>query len=200
MVGSVARLATADNAELITAHLAGDERAFEELVARYRPRLHAFISRRIGDRERAEDLVQEAFLRIYRHLHRFDPTRKFSTWAYTIAGNLAKNELRNRHRSPLVLVQSLSGTVDEGDARPIEFEAHGTRPDELFHNRHLRHLVEKCVAQLSPQHQEVFRLRELEGKSYEEIAERTGCNLGTVKSRLNRARAHFAELIAPLLD
>jgi DNA-directed RNA polymerase specialized sigma24 family protein len=100
-----------DNSELVAAHLAGDSLAFQELVSRYRGRLLNFVDRMIGDRERAEDLVQEAFIRVYRHLHRFDTTKKFSTWIYTIASNLAKNELRNRSRSPLVLYQSLRPSI-----------------------------------------------------------------------------------------
>jgi RNA polymerase sigma-70 factor (ECF subfamily) len=189
----------ADNSELVAAHLAGDARAFQELVGRYRPRLLNFVHRIIGDRERAEDLVQEAFIRVYRHLHRFDATRKFSTWIYTIASNLAKNELRNRHRSPLVLYQSLRPR-GEDDPRPLEFEDSGSRPDHMFTNRHLRELVDATVATLAPHHREVFVMREIEGRSYEEIAQLTRCNLGTVKSRLNRARRAFAERIAPFLD
>ena len=104
-----------DNAALVAAHLAGDGRAFQELVERYRLRLLNFVHRIIGDRERAEDLVQEAFIRVYRHLHRFDTSKKFSTWVYTIASNLAKNELRNRSRNPLVLYQSLRVQLDEDE-------------------------------------------------------------------------------------
>jgi len=85
---------------------------------RYRGRLLNFVTRMIGDRERAEDLVQEAFIRVHRHLHRFDTSKKFSTWIYTIASNLAKNEMRNRSRSPLVLYQSLRPRGDE-DQRPL---------------------------------------------------------------------------------
>jgi len=184
---------------LIEAHLAGDSRAFSEIVRRYQPRLIGFVTRIIRDRERAEDLVQEAFIRAYRHLHRFDRTRKFSTWMYTIASNLAKNELRNRMRSPVILFQALSGDRDD-DPRPLEFEDNSTRPDRLYGHRHLRHAVDASVARLSPVHRTVFVMRELEGRSYEEIAEATGTQLGTVKSRLNRARAHFAELIEPLID
>jgi RNA polymerase sigma-70 factor (ECF subfamily) len=183
----------------VAAHLAGDARAFQELVGRYRSRLLNFVHRMIGDRERAEDLVQEAFIRVYRHLHRFDRSRKFSTWIYTIASNLAKNELRNRHRSPLVLYQSLRPR-GEDDHRPLQFEDSSTRPDHMFTNRHLRELVDATVATLAPHHREVFVMREIEGRSYEEIARLTRCNLGTVKSRLNRARRAFAERIAPFLD
>ena len=184
---------------LIEAHLAGDPRAFARIVERYQVRLLNFVMRMIGDRERAEDLVQEAFLRVHRHLHRFDRSRKFSTWVYTIASNLAKNELRNRGRSPLIAFEQ-ARPRDEDDPRPIDFEDLGNRPDDLYEQRHLRSLVDQTVAKLTPHHREVFVLRELEGKSYEEIAEIVHCNLGTVKSRLNRARQSFAELIAPHLD
>jgi RNA polymerase sigma-70 factor (ECF subfamily) len=192
--------ASPDNARLVEAHLAGDGRAFAELVSRYRGRLLNFIARMIGDRERAEDLVQEAFIRVHRHLHRFDRSKKFSTWLYTIASNLAKNELRNRSRSPLILYQSLRDGLGDDDQRPLEFEDSSARPDDLFANRHLRALIGATVARLAEHHRQVFVLRELEGRSYEEIAALTGCNLGTVKSRLNRARHAFAELITPLLD
>ncbi|HEX3276272.1 MAG TPA: sigma-70 family RNA polymerase sigma factor [Gemmatimonadales bacterium] len=188
-----------DNAQLVAAHLAGDPRAFPALVIRYRDRLITFVSRMIGDRARAEDLVQEAFMRVHRHLHRFDPTKQFSTWIYTIASNLAKNELRNRSRSPLVYYQSLPSRDDE-EPRPLQFEDATSRPDAMYASRHLRELVDRVVATLAPHHRLVFVLRELEGRSYEEIAELTRCNLGTVKSRLNRARHAFAERIAPYLD
>jgi RNA polymerase sigma-70 factor, ECF subfamily len=188
-----------DDAKVVQAFLDGDSRAFTELVLRYQTRLLNFIYRTIGDRERAEDLVQEAFVRVYRHLHRFDQSRKFSTWIYTIASNLAKNELRNRSRNPLVLFQTIRKQW-EADHRPLQFEDTSARPDDLFRKRHLRELVEWSVAQLPEHHRVVFVLRELEGKSYEEIADITRCNLGTVKSRLNRARTSFAAIIAPHLD
>jgi RNA polymerase sigma-70 factor (ECF subfamily) len=183
----------------IEAHLRGDPQAFGLIVARYQVRLLNFVYRMIGDRERAEDLVQETFLRVYRHLDRFDRGRKFSTWIYTIASNLAKNELRNRSRSPLVTLEQ-ARPRDEEDLRPVDFEDPGSRPDDLYERRNLKTLVDQTVARLSSHHREVFVLRELEGKSYEEIAEIMHCNLGTVKSRLNRARQSFAELIGPHLD
>jgi RNA polymerase sigma-70 factor (ECF subfamily) len=183
----------------VVAHLAGDRDAFAELVGRYRERLLHFVDRIIRDRDRSEDLVQEAFLRVFRHLSRYDPGRKFSTWIYTIAGNLAKNELRNRGRNPIVLYQALRPRGEE-DNRPLQFADARTRPDDLFASRHLREMVDATVATLAPHHREVFVLRELEGRSYEDIAAMVGVNLGTVKSRLNRARQAFAERIAPYLD
>jgi len=172
------RLRGLDDAGVVSAFLGGEERAFQELVERYQTRLLNFIYRTIGDREKAEDLVQEVFIRVYRHIHRFDRTKKFSTWVYTIASNLAKNELRNRSRNPLVLFQTIKGNWDDDD-RPLQFEDTTARPDDMYRKRHLR---------------------ELEGKSYEEIAEITDCNLGTVKSRLNRARNAFASIIEPMVD
>jgi RNA polymerase sigma-70 factor (ECF subfamily) len=188
-----------DDSRVVAAYLNGEVRAFQELVERYQKRLLNFVYRTIGDRERAEDLVQEAFIRVHRHLHRFDQTKKFSTWIYTIASNLAKNELRNRSRNPLVLFQAMKRSW-EADHRPLQFEDPHHRPDDLYRQRHLRELVEWAITQLPEHHREVFVLRELEGRSYEDIAEIANCNLGTVKSRLNRARNRFAQVIAPHLD
>ena len=192
------RLKALDDAAVVESFLGGDERAFQELVERYQTRLLNFIYRTIGDRERAEDLVQEVFIRVYRHLHRFDRSKKFSTWVYTIASNLAKNELRNRSRNPLVLFQTVQKNFQDED-RPLQFEDPTSRPDDMYRKRHLREIVEETVAKLPEHHRNVFILRELEGKSYEEIAEITDCNLGTVKSRLNRARTAFAAIIEPSL-
>ena len=188
-----------DDSALVAKFLAGEKRSFTVLADRYHVRLLNFIYRTIGDRDRAEDLVQETFIRVYRHLHRFDQSKKFSTWAYTIASNLAKNELRNRSRNPLVLFQTIKKNW-EADHRPLEWEDNTYRPDDLYRKRHLKEMVEKAVAQLPEHHRVVFVLRELEGKTYEEIAEITGVNLGTVKSRLNRARTNFAQIIEPMLD
>ena len=163
------RLRELDDSGVVSAFLEGEQRAFDELVNRYQNRLLNFVYRTTGDRERAEDLVQEVFVRVYRHIHRFDRSRKFSTWIYTIASNLAKNELRNRSRNPLVLFQTIRRNWEDDD-RPLQFEDPGSRPDDLYRKRHLREVVEDAVEKLPPHHRNVFVLRELEGKSYEEIA------------------------------
>jgi RNA polymerase sigma-70 factor, ECF subfamily len=187
------------DSELVERYLAGEERRFRELVERYEDRMVNFIQRSIGDRDRAQDLAQEVFIRVYRHLKRFDREKKFSTWIYTIASNLAKNELRNRSRNPIVLFQTLTSSWDD-DHRPLQFEDSSMRPDDLYRKRRLQELVESAADQLPVHHREVFVLREIEGKSYEEIAEITGTQLGTVKSRLNRARSRFAQIIEPWLE
>jgi len=188
-----------DDSHLAQQHLDGDSRAFGALVDRYQTRLLNFIHRTTGDRQRAEDLVQEVFIRVFRHIHRFDQTKKFSTWIFTIASNLAKNELRNRARHALVLLPNFEADW-EVDRRPRQFEDRSARPDHAYEQRYLQDTVERCVGNLPQHHREVFVLRELEGKSYAEIADITGCNLGTVKSRLNRARQRFAHAIKPLLE
>lgn len=190
---------TLSDNELVERYLAGESRRFQELVVRYQSRMVNFIQRSIGDRDRAEDLAQEVFIRVYRHLKRFDPEKKFSTWIYTIASNLAKNELRNRARNPLVLFQTLTSSWDD-DHRPLQFEDSSMRPDDLYRKRRLQELVEEAADRLPLHHREVFILREIEGKTYEEIAEITGTQLGTVKSRLNRARNRFAQIIEPWLE
>jgi RNA polymerase sigma-70 factor (ECF subfamily) len=196
---AMAELRELEDTALVNAYLHGETRTFDVLVERYQTRLLNFVYRIVGDRERAEDLVQEVFVRVYRHLGRFDRSNKFSTWIYTIASNLAKNELRNRSRNPLVLFQTVQKNFQDED-RPLQFEDTTSRPDDMYRKRHLREIVEESVAKLPEHHRNVFVLCELEGKSYEEIAEITDCNLGTVKSRLNRARNSFAEIIAPYVD
>jgi RNA polymerase sigma-70 factor (ECF subfamily) len=188
-----------ENGVLVGAYLGGDQRAFDQLFYKYADRLLHFINRMIGDPDRAEDLVQEAFVRVHRHLPRFDQSRQFSTWLYTIGANLAKNELRNRKRSPVVLANLAENPRDD-DWVPMQLEDSRNSPDTLYHRRYLADAVSSSVSRLTERHREVFVMRELEGRSYEEIAQLTGTNLGTVKSRLNRARQCFAATIEPYLD
>ncbi|MSR22186.1 MAG: sigma-70 family RNA polymerase sigma factor [Gemmatimonadetes bacterium] len=192
-------LGALSDSEVVQRFLDGEQRGFGELVDRYDARLANFVYRTVGDRERAQDLVQETFVRVYRHLKRFDQNKKFSTWIYTIASNLAKNELRNRSRNPLVLFQTLKKNWD-ADHRPLEWEDETMKPDDLFRKRHLKEVVGRAVQELPEHHRIVFVLRELEGRTYEDIAEITHTNLGTVKSRLNRARNNFARIVAPMIE
>ena len=199
MTATALAFAKAGDSDVVQSYLDGNERAFDELVRRYGQRIRAFIHRALGDWDRAEDLMQETFVRVYRHILRFDQSRKFSTWVYTIAGNLVKNELRNRSRSPLVLHQTLLKHRESDEERPLEWEDATTRPDRLYHRRYLREKIEEAVARLPEHHRVVFTLRELKGLTYEEIAGITSSSLGTVKSRLHRARTSFATLVEPMV-
>ncbi|MBN2288833.1 MAG: sigma-70 family RNA polymerase sigma factor [Candidatus Glassbacteria bacterium] len=183
--------------ELVRLFMEGQERAFSELMERYSRRIVNYVYRIIGDRDRAEDLLQDTFVRVYRNIDRFDQKRKFSTWLYTIATNLAKNELRNAGRSPLMYFQNLFYRKE--DQKMFEAVDQADKPDDELYRRQLKDLVAKAVEKLPDRHRLVFALRETEGKSYEEIAEILDCNIGTVKSRLNRARARFAQIIEPYL-
>jgi RNA polymerase sigma-70 factor (ECF subfamily) len=177
--------------ELVQAVVRGNQDAFTTLVERYRKRIINFIFLIIRDVEKSEDLSQEAFIRVHRHIGKFDQSKKFSTWVYTIAKNLATNELRNRSRSPLVLFQTLEDQKSEDDDRPIDFGTTDETPDKIFERERLRKIVDDCLEELSATHRQIFVLREMEGKSYEEIADLTGIPPGTVKSQLNRARNSF---------
>ncbi len=183
--------------ELVRLFTEGKERAFNELMGRYSRRIVNYVYRIIGDRDRAEDLLQDTFIRVYRNIDRFDQKRKFSTWLYTIATNLAKNELRNTGRSPIMYFQTLFYRKE--DQKMFEAVDQADKPDDQLYRSQLKELVAKAVEKLPERHRLVFTLRETEGKSYEEIAEILDCNIGTVKSRLNRARARFAHIIEPYL-
>ena len=197
--GDREELAELTDEELVRRHLEGDDHAFQVLTERYRGRLLNWLTRKVGDRSQAEDLVQTTFLRVFQHIHRFDPERKFSTWLYTIAGNLAKNVFRSRSRDPVVLFQTLAKDRDE-DGRPLQWEDRSFLPDEMASRRDLKALVDEVAEELPEHHREIFLMREREGRSYREIADVTGLKLGTVKSRLNRARKRFADLISDRLE
>jgi RNA polymerase sigma-70 factor, ECF subfamily len=185
--------------ELVTLHYEGRPGAFRELYNRYRRRLSHFILKRTGNPERADDVLQETWMRVARHLDWFDTERRFSTWIYTITANLCKNELRNHARSPMVPFRTLESQQDKVSGH-LEFGDDSMTPDRLFHRRETRRVVEQAVEELSENHQRVFRLREMKGKSYQEVADILGIRLGTVKSRLHRARQEFAERIRPFVQ
>lgn len=188
-----------NDCEVVQRFLAGDEQAFNELVRRYQARLLRFVNRMIGDWERSEDLVQDIFVRVFRSIEGFDQSRKFSTWVYAIARNVARTELRRRSKSREVLFQTLEGDDDSGWTMDYWSDP-SPGPDELYRKRRLQATVEEAVEMLPERYRAVFVLRELEERSYEEIAEIADLNVGTVKSRLNRARQHFAEIVAPMID
>jgi RNA polymerase sigma-70 factor (ECF subfamily) len=196
-IRSKARREISDNG-LVAAYLEGDEQAFTELYQRYRHKIINYIYRGTSDYARAEDLTQEVFIRVVRHVARFDQTNKFSTWIYVIADNLRKNELRNRSRNPLTC--SHSRGVSAEDYSPILNVAdRSPRPDEVYWQKRLGQAIGDAIDQLPEYHRSTFVLREFEDQTYDEIAQTLGINVGTVKSRLSRARNNFAHIIEPML-
>ena len=177
--------------ELFRRFQQGEEQAFVQLVRRYKHRLTNFVFRHLGEMEEAADIVQETFVRVYSHRNAYNPNAKFTTWLYRIALNLATSELRRQTRRKRYLRDGrLSGfALREGELD------HSRRPDNVTESILTFELVQKALLEISPPLREVIILREIESMSYEEIVEITGVELGTVKSRINRARAQLQKLL-----
>ncbi len=161
--------------------------AFEELVDRYKTRLVNVIYRMLNDQNEAEDLVQETFLRVWTHRQDYDFSYCLSTWIYTIALNLAKNELRKRRKFKFF---SLLDMTEKG----LEL------PDPKLGPSALGHMLEGAIGKLPGKYKEAFLLRDVEQLPYEEVAQILGVPLGTVKSRVNRARAVLKDELKPKLE
>ena len=183
--------------QLFRCYTNGDERGFQVLMQRYEPRIQGFLRKRLNDEERVEDLTQDTFLRIHRARESYDPNRKFSTWIHTIANNLLKNEFRNRSRRRETVFSHLRPeAASNGSApRPIEFEDITADPEKDAYRSELRAAISGAIDQMDEHHRVPFVMREVEDLSYEEIAEQIGIPVGTVKSRLNRARNSFRSLL-----
>ena len=170
----------------------GDEQAFVLLVGRYKDELTNFAERFLGDRDDAEDVVQEAFVRVWRKRDSFLPPGKFSTWLYTIAANLAKTRLRRWALWKFVRLGSPDGpSVDI----PDEGSGADVRADELLREER----IQRALATLPQKFREIVVLRDIQQLSYEEITAITGCAPGTVKSRINRGRALLREQLRDLI-
>lgn len=164
-----------DDKELLALVKSGNMTAFSALVDRYKVRLFNLIYRMLQNKEEAEDLLQETFLRVFRERERYDPNYAFSTWIYTIALNLCRNELKRRKRFKFFGMDLIK------DDRRYAVE---TKAGQNC----LGSTLEKAIASLPVKYRTVFVLREVNQLSYEEMSESLGIPLGTVKSRVNRAR------------
>ena len=169
--------------ELILRFQKGDEQSYIELVNRYRDRLINFIYRFVNDTESAEDIVQDALLKVYTHKHYYKNIAKFSTWLYTIAGNLAKTELRKK-KTRKVTNLSQMGPED----KDFELTSNEPETDKATQNEYLEKRIQIAINKLPLHFKTVTILREIQELSYEEISKIVDVPLGTVKSRINRAR------------
>ena len=176
--------AGADDWNLVAQARTGDLDAFALLVRRYHVPLIHFIQRMVGSQQDAEDLAQEAFIRLYRYLDRMEPQAKFSTALFGIARNLTLNFLRDDNRRGRNRTRSLTWEDD----REHWVEDESRRPDREARVHEIDASITRALALLSPEHREIIILRELQGMDYEAIAEVVRCRKGTVKSRLARAR------------
>lgn len=194
---TVVRLVDLTDEQLFQRYTDGDEKGFQLLMDRYEPRIQGFLRKRLNDEERVEDLTQDTFLRIHRARDSYDPNRKFSTWIHTIANNLLKNEFRNRSRRRETVFSELRPETSPsgGVSRPVEFQADGADPEQETYRSELRDAIDSAIERMDEHHRIPFVMREVEDLSYEEIAEAIGIPVGTVKSRLNRARNSFRSLL-----
>ena len=175
-----------------------DERAFTELVRRFQGRVANLIARVINDRENVDDLAQECFVRVFVHRRNYRRGSKFSTWVFTIAANLAKNEIRRRVRrrnwfSLDALTEVFSDRLPEL-ADPVEGTEAGLAREQL------QGAIGRAIATVPEKYRLALVLRDIEGLSYEEIAEVLGLPGGTVRSRINRARGMLQHKLQPLID
>jgi RNA polymerase sigma-70 factor (ECF subfamily) len=176
----------------------GDKRAFELLVAKYQRKIFRLLSRLIRDSAEIEDVAQEAFIKAYRALPNFRGESAFYTWLYRIAINTAKNYLvAQGRRAPTTTETEIdeAENFDEGDQlRDVN------TPDSMLLSKQVGEAVNRAIERLPEDLRTAIVLRELEGLSYEEIAETMNCPIGTVRSRIFRAREAIAEELRPLLD
>ncbi len=169
--------------ELIARFQEGDEQAYTELVNRYRDRLMSFVYRFINDLEKAEDIVQDTLLKLYTHRHYYRNIAKFSTWIYTIAGNLAKTELRRKKRHKVTNLSQMGSEESEYILPSVEPETGETAQGHFAEKQ-----IQKAIQELPLHFRTVVILRDIQELSYEEISKIVDVPLGTVKSRINRAR------------
>ena len=183
MVNSKSGFGELSDAEILAEVAAGNIDAYGKIVGRYRGRLYNFVFRFVSDRETAEDIVQETFLRAFRKRKEYRAIANFSTWLFTIAGNLAKSELRRRKRWRLFSIHR-----DDDSETGIELPDETYRPDKVAESSLADDHIHDAIAALPDNYRQVILLRDVEGMAYQEIAEIVDCPVGTVKSRVNRAR------------
>jgi len=179
----------------------GDTRAFEMLVVKYQRRIERLIGRMVRDTDLVQDIAQETFIRAYRALPQFRGESAFYTWLYRIAVNSAKKALMDMKRDPLVSEAALRSDDDGEETSRAESElSHGETPEALLASKEIAAAVNSAIEALSEDLRQAITLREIEGLSYEEIAEAMNCPIGTVRSRIFRARDAIAARLKPLLD
>jgi RNA polymerase sigma-70 factor (ECF subfamily) len=178
----------------------GDTDCYDVLVERYKVRLFNYLYRLTNNRDEAEEIAQEAFVKAYIHADKYKTIAKFSTWLYTIATNLVRNRIRSRSRAPQLVSLWTRGWNDSEEERMLEIEDPQRTPDEAMNDAELSSVINQAIAKIPARYRESFVLREINELSYEEIAAVTGLKLGTVRSRINRARNFFRQLVAPVVE
>ena len=176
----------------------GDKVAFEMLFTKYQRRVSRLVARFVRSEAEVEDIVQESFIKAYRALASFRGDSAFYTWLYRIAVNTAKNHLVSASKRPISLSQFEKN--DDDDFQEDIFMSDAATPESELITKQIAETVNKSMNELPADLREAIMLREIEGMSYEDIADAMGCPIGTVRSRIFRAREAISEKIKPMLD
>jgi RNA polymerase sigma-70 factor, ECF subfamily len=192
-------LIQATDHDLIALAASGSEKAYRELLDRYQRPVFSLIYRMVRDREKAEDLAQETFVKVFNHIDSFNPKYKFSSWIFKIASNLTIDAIRKKDLDTVSLDGSRNAsTADEIDATRITVESRDENPEEFLEAKELGQEIERAIGELRQEYRTAILLRHVEGRPYEEIAEIMGVPLGTVKTYIHRARGELRETLAHL--
>ncbi len=183
--------------QLVERARSGDKRAFDLLVQKYHRRLMRLLSRMVRNQEEVEDIAQETFIKAYRALPQFRGDAAFYTWLYRIGVNTARNFLASRGRSMPTISDQAVNDDDEPDERLVAQDIN--TPESMLLSKQVAVAVNDAVEALPEELRTAITLREMEGMSYEEIAEMMGCPIGTVRSRIFRAREAIAAKLRPIL-
>ena len=183
---------TTNDIALIRRFTTGDASAFEELVLRYQDRIYNLCRHMLGNAHDAEDAAQDTFLKAYRNLHKFQPDASLYTWLYRIAVNTCIDYKRKP------FFESLFRRSDEGEESMIDVPSHAPSPERLYESKQMDRALWKSLGKLSAKLRAVIILKEIEGLSYEEIAAVLDISVGTVKSRISRAREELRGLMGEI--
>lgn len=187
--------------QLVERTNAGDQRAFELLVIKYQRRIERLIARMVRDTDQVQDIAQETFIRAYRALHQFRGEAQFYTWLYRIAVNTAKKALLDMKRNPVVTDSMLRNQGEEDETSPLGQElTTDETPETVLAAQEIAEAVNAAMQALPEELRQAVTLREIEGLSYEEIAAAMECPIGTVRSRIFRAREAISARVKPLLE
>ena len=188
------------DALLVERTVAGDQKAFELLVIKYQRRIQRLIGRMVRDVDLVEDIAQETFIRAYRALAQFRGEAQFYTWLYRIAVNTAKKALMDLKRNPTVSENSFK-SADDDETSPLENELTSSEtPEAVLASKEIAQIINAAMDALPEELRQAITLREIEGLSYEEISDAMSCPIGTVRSRIFRAREAISAKVKPLLE
>lgn len=189
------------DADVVVLAQQGREPAFRELVRRYERPVFSLVFRMVRDSATAEDLAQDAFIKVLNHLDKYRPEFKFSSWLFKIANNVAIDHLRKRQLDTISIDGSPhASTATEIEASSFELADHSESPLDELAARELGSIIEQAIAQLRPEYRNCIMLRHVEGRSYEEIAATLDLPLGTVKTYIHRARHQLREALEHLKE